>query len=135
MTTDKHCSFRTFWLGFRDWLGSRMSMTHLEAIQEVRERHNPFFPFKLLGIAAAILLTLFIGVFTAPVLVQYSTAAGITSWHVLFASQWGTVIAIVAVTGALLITKIRRLIRFIREMCKRGQALETARSRTGILPQ
>jgi magnesium-transporting ATPase (P-type) len=128
MNTTPHCSFRTFWLGFCDWFASRTAMTAGEAFQEAREEHGTFFPLKLLWLGISVVFLLIATVALLPFFVQQTTSAGATTEHVLWVSEWGTVLVVSGLAGIFVVSKAIKISRFCRQMCERGQRIEAARA-------
>lgn len=130
MNISKHCSWRTFWVGYRDWLRSRLSMTHAEALQEARDDFGSRLSRKaigtFLGIATAFFALVALVITLTPTLVRGAVSAGATSEHVAGASQWGTVLILGSIAGYFIVSKTLRIRRFCFEMCARGQEIEAA---------
>lgn len=124
MTTPKHCSLRTFWLGYCDWFRERAAMTHGEALAEARaelRKRPPILPFVFVSLLFGALL-LFAALM--PAVVAASSSAGLSSRDVAIVSQWGTVTVVAVVIGMFAVSRARRLRKFCAEMCERGHAVE-----------
>lgn len=120
-----HCSLRTFWIGFRDWLHEKAEKPLAEEFREAAEESYGFAkPFLVFFVCLAVLMLV-------------GCALQLADRHSLFTGAspktWALVSTIVAETAIPLLIlywlygRYRRIRRFCAEMCLRGQRIEAMR--------